>query len=60
MFCDGDMPDTKFDPVFTKVEENYIKSFADIGGVYDVPKDHKSCIIRVPNTVFFEVRTRDG
>ena len=60
MFCDGDMPDPGLDSVFAKVEENYKKSFADIGGVYDVPEDHNNCVIRVPHTVFFEVRTRDG
>ena len=53
MICEGE---AGMDDVFEKMEEIHKKSFQDIGGEY-IKRDEqeKTCAIRLPPTVFFEV-----
>ena len=43
---------------FDEMNETYRKSFRDFGGEY-IPRDEheKTCVVRVPPTVFFKVLT---
>ena len=62
MMCEGDISGAQFDSVFQRIYDRYQASFETIGGKYikSIHEKHKTCSIRLADTVFFEVRGRSG
>ena len=57
LMCEDENTDPKMYEVFRKVDAIYNQSFKAIGGEYVQPVDERTCVIRVPRTLFFAVRT---
>ena len=56
MLCEGEKYDASAEKVFDTMEEIHHKSFRDVGGEF-IKRDanEKTCAIRLPPSVFFEV-----
>ena len=55
--CEDERTDENMHWAFRKLDAIYSKSFKAIGGEYEQQPDEKTCVIRLPRTLFFAVRT---
>ena len=59
LMCEDERMDAKMHWVFRKLDAMYKNSFKAIGGEYEQQADERTCVIRLPRTLFFAVRTLD-
>ena len=59
MLCENERTDAKMEKVFRKMDGIHNKSFRAIGGEYVKQEHERTCAIRLPRTLFFEVCARD-
>ena len=60
--CDDEIMGTHMDEIFQQIDARYRESFRANGGEY-IEQEHekkRTCAIRLPNTVFFEVCARNA
>ena len=57
IMCEDERTDAKMHKVFRKLDAIHNNSFKVIGGEYVQQADERTCVIRLPRTLFFAVRT---
>ena len=55
MFCEDESTGPKMQKVFRKIDAIHNDSFKAIGGKYVKQRDERACVIRLPQTLFFQV-----